>query len=752
MANKRAGKQSAIKRQQQSLHEVIESISGELALRPLLTRIVQHACELLDADRGTIGLVDEERGVIRTEAAYRMPPDELGAEMAPGQGLAGVVYETQQPLILNRYGNLDHALQTSLVEDAVIGLPIFWRERMVAFFGIGAAPPRSFSQEDVELLSILARHAAIAIDNANRYEAERQRTARLALIARLGQRMAARLEPEELFATTVEDLYLKLGYDHVSLFLLDAADPMSLVQRARASRWPRGEPVGYRQSIEIGILGAVARLRAPQLVNNVHQDPRYLAIPNSEGLQAEIAVPILLGDRLLGVLDVAGTGQFSQEDVTALQVVADQLAVAIDNVQMFSHTQRALTEAQLLYETSQRIGTAMDVSGVIEAYLAQVATRDRYACTIVLYEFDAAGRRVAVLIRGRWSPEEGFSLANVRLSYSRDALDPLLDAGQTVAISDVHSDVRVSPELRQIQKESGRPALALIPLIARRRRTGLVVLSYPAVHEWQENELQPYQVTAVQLAGAIDSRRQQRLLQERSRQVAVLEERQRLARELHDSVTQLIFSVTLIAQSIAPAWRRDPVEGEGRIKRLLEISQSALAEMRALLAELRPAEDQPVAAAAATPGLVRLQRDGLLVALCHYAAEIAGDSLKVDVDTAGYPAPDGASRLPMPLEETLYRIGQEALNNVVKHARARRVALNLLINEESALLTVSDDGRGFTFPEDVNGQTGRLGLQTMRERAEAAGGRLRLTSTSGAGTTVEITIPTGNSLLITDNR
>lgn len=133
-------------RQQESLRAIIESISSELELRPLLTRIVQHACELLDADRGTIGLVDEERQLVRTEAVHHMPPGELGAEMTSGVGLAGMVLQTQKPLVMNRYGELDTLLQPSLVQDAVIGLPIFWHGRMIGFFGIGVSPPRLFGE------------------------------------------------------------------------------------------------------------------------------------------------------------------------------------------------------------------------------------------------------------------------------------------------------------------------------------------------------------------------------------------------------------------------------------------------------------------------------------------------------------------------------------------------------------------------------------------------------------------------------
>lgn len=553
-----------------TFRQVIETISSELELRPLLTLIVRYACELLRADRGTIGLVDEACNVVRTEAAYRMPPDELGAEMPPGVGLAGQVYLTKQPVVLNHYGDLDQPTQAPLIRDAVIGLPIFWHGRMIGFFGIGAEPPRSFTESDVELLSLFARHAAIAIENAR----------------------------------------------------------------------------------------------------------------------------------------------------------------------LFASMENALAEKQLLYETSQRISTALDEDEVIAAYLQQVAARGRYACTIVLYEFDEAGVRTAVVVRGRWSPDEGLRLLAERLPYSRDSLDPLLDAGQTVASSNVHEDPRIPPGLRRIQAESKRPALALIPLMVRQRRIGLVVLSYPSVHQWPESALQPYQATAAQLATAIDSRRQQLLLYESGRQIAVLEERQRLARELHDSVTQLIFSTTLIAQSIAPAWRRDPAEGEKRVNRLLELSQAALAEMRALLFELRPAEEiiDRNGQERQLPGILLVEQSGLEAALRRQATELARDGLTLQLDVARY-QPQGVD-----VEKALYRIAQEAVNNVVKHAETREVELVLRSDDEAIHLAISDNGRGFA-PEPAGSRSGRFGLENMRQRAAELGGNLTIQSAPGQGTKVSVWLP-----------
>lgn len=173
-------------RQRDSLREVIEEISSQLELRPLLTSIVRHACELLDAHDGSIGLYDEAKDVFRIEAIYRMPTSEIGAEMRRGIGLAGLVLETRRPVVLARYDEVPQPTLPELAANAVLGMPIFWRDRLIGFFGIGARPPRKFSDHDVEALGLFGRHAAIAIENARLYERahqtavleERQRLAR----------------------------------------------------------------------------------------------------------------------------------------------------------------------------------------------------------------------------------------------------------------------------------------------------------------------------------------------------------------------------------------------------------------------------------------------------------------------------------------------------------------------------------------------------------------------------------------------
>jgi len=723
-------------RQQESLRLIIESISSELELRPLLTRIVQHACELLDADRGTIGLVDADQQRVRTEAVYRMPPGELGMEMPRGVGLAGRVLASQQPLILQTYGELDSPLQPDLVQDAVIGLPIFWRERMIGFFGIGAEPPRRFGQPDVELLTQLARHAAIAIENARLFAAEKRRAGRKATLNRIGKLIAATLDLDELLQTAVSAIDEELCYSNTAVLLLDRDNPDTLVLTARSGVYADNVKGPYSQPKFKGIIGAAAHSRRPVLIPDVRHDPRYIPIPGAHDIRAELAVPIVAGNRLLGVLNIETTDPLDREEASDLEIVADQLGVAITNAYLFEQTQRNLAETQLLYETSRRITASFDVDDVIEAYLQHVAVRGRYVSTVALYEFDEAGERTAVIVRGLWTPEEGLRLPRKRLPYGRDTLDDLLDAGQTVRIRDVHTDPRCNEMLRALQEESGRPALAMIPLIVRRQRIGLVILSYPAIYDWSESDLWPYQVTAAQLAVAIDTRRQQLLLLKSSQQVAVLQERQRLARELHDSVTQLIFSMTLIAQSVAPAWLRHPAEGEKRVNRLLELSQSALAEMRALLFELRSPDEPPLAAAGVrVSGITYLRQEGLAAALLRHIDSLQPEGPAISLDTAGY-KPQA-----LEVEVALFRMTQEALNNVVKHARAGRVTIRLMETEKGISLQIKDDGVGGVSEEENGRSPSGLGLRTMRERAEALHGRLTITSPPGEGTAVNVWLP-----------
>jgi signal transduction histidine kinase len=206
-------------------------------------------------------------------------------------------------------------------------------------------------------------------------------------------------------------------------------------------------------------------------------------------------------------------------------------------------------------------------------------------------------------------------------------------------------------------------------------------------------------------------------------QNATLLERQRLARELHDSVSQALFSMTLHARA---AQRHLETAGLGpgepaarEVERLRELTTGALAEMRALIFELRPGA---------------LAEEGLVAAVRKQAAALearTGTTVRVE-------APAERLELAPDVEEHLYRLVLEALNNALKHAEATVIEVDLHLEDGRLVVAVRDDGRGFDPKQD---HPGHLGLHTMRDRAGAVGGRLDLTSGPGKGTTVVAQVP-----------
>ncbi|HET7843158.1 MAG TPA: GAF domain-containing protein, partial [Xanthomonadales bacterium] len=333
MASDREAPPAALPDSLQVLSRVVEQISGALELDELLARMVEQACRLIGADDGTIGLHDPERQCIRTAAVYRMPPGELGAEMRAGEGLAGAVLAKGARVVCT-YGELAGITQPTLRDNHVVGLPIRWQDELVGFFGIGSSPPRRFSDADVALLELFARHAAVAIQNARRWRDERHRATRFALLARMGTIFQGSGPIEGRLQAAADAIHELLGYESVDIPLVDESDPQVLVVAIRGGAYKRAISQVDRIPVARGIMGAAVRERRAQLVNDVAADPRYVTPPNVEAPRAELAVPIVSGDRVLGVVNVEGSQPFDAFDRQILEIVADHLALALENARL----------------------------------------------------------------------------------------------------------------------------------------------------------------------------------------------------------------------------------------------------------------------------------------------------------------------------------------------------------------------------------------------------------------------------------
>ncbi|MER6348342.1 GAF domain-containing sensor histidine kinase [Streptomyces sp. NPDC001595] len=211
-------------------------------------------------------------------------------------------------------------------------------------------------------------------------------------------------------------------------------------------------------------------------------------------------------------------------------------------------------------------------------------------------------------------------------------------------------------------------------------------------------------------------------LYERSRELTIAEERSRLAHELHDAVSQKLFSLRLTAQAAAALVDRDPARAKGELQQVAALAAEAADELRAAVVELRPA-------ALDEDGLVATLRTQIQVLDRAHSARVSFDSC-------------GVRALPASQEEALLRVAQEALHNALRHSGGTRVDVALEKRGSGAVLRITDDGSGFD-PRQVRRAGRHLGLVSMRDRASGVGGRLTVESAPGKGTTIEMEVPGG---------
>ncbi|MGW3669327.1 GAF domain-containing sensor histidine kinase [Streptomyces sp. NPDC005141] len=211
-------------------------------------------------------------------------------------------------------------------------------------------------------------------------------------------------------------------------------------------------------------------------------------------------------------------------------------------------------------------------------------------------------------------------------------------------------------------------------------------------------------------------------LYERSRELTIAEERSRLAHELHDAVSQKLFSLRLTAQAAATLVDRDPSRAKGELQQVAALAAEATEELRAAVIELRPA-------ALDEDGLVATLRTQIQVLDRAHSARVTFSS-------------NGVRALPASQEEAMLRVAQEALHNALRHSGATRVGVTLVRRGPGAVLRVTDDGSGFE-PTAIRSAGRHLGLVSMRDRASGVGGTLTVESAPGKGTMIEMEVPGG---------
>ncbi|MFL7807981.1 MAG: PAS domain S-box protein [Anaerolineae bacterium] len=368
-------------------------------------------------------------------------------------------------------------------------------------------------------------------------------------------------------------------------------------------------------------------------------------------------------------------------------------------------------EQSTLLEISQTLASALELQPALILDQLRVIVEYTHAGLFVLED----SALVALAMRGP-SPLEQAVPFRVRLDGA-ETLAALFNGHRPIRIADVWSADPTARFLRSLLNDQAAALLVgvyawmWVPLAVKGRIIGGMGIAHAERDYFTAHHADLALTVANQAAITLVNAE----LYERARTLAALHERQRLAQNLHDAVNQSLFSVGLIAEVLPRLWERDPDEGRRSLEDLRRLTRGALAEMRALLAELRPS----------------ILTDTDLGDLLHQLGSAFTGRTNIPVTVTA----SGQGNLPGEVQVAFYRVCQEGLSNIAKHTEASRVAIRLLYGPSEVELYLSDDGCGFN-PAHVS--PGRSGLSMMRERAQAVGASLSIVSQPGQGT--EITI------------
>ena len=464
-----------------------------------------------------------------------------------------------------------------------------------------------------------------------------------------------------------------------------------------------------------GILGVLIREAAPLRLHDLARDPRSVGFPPGHPVMTTfLGVPIALRGVAYGNLyltEKEGGEDFTEEDEEAVVMLGSQAAVAIENARLYESATRWSAQLESLNEVMNVLVTEFDLTRLLQ--LIATRLRDLLGARTVTIALPHGGAARIEAAAGEDAEEYvGMQLAR------RSKTMRVLERRRSERVDSVLDDPEVDHESA---RRLGAATSLYVPLAVHGAAMGVI-----AAHDKQgpdprftDDDVRIAEIFAGRAAVAVEL--SQRVARDALQRVVTAQEleRRRLARELHDETGQALTSNLLTQSGHEEA--HDERELRAAIAEVRELVRSTLQDVRQLAVELRP----------------KVLDDFGLVAALERLTQSFGEQTGISVHFQQL-LPPPAGRLPPEVETALYRIVQESLTNIVKHARATSVSVVLTRKDDSVSVVVEDDGVGF---EPGREPDGGIGLAGMRERVALLGGRLAIESRPGAGTTFVAEVP-----------
>jgi two-component system NarL family sensor kinase len=606
---------------------------------------------------------------------------------------------------------------------AWLGVPIVSGNKAIGIITV-ATNRGTFDRDDSEILAAIARQAGVAIENARLFHEQLVQAQQLRAINDLSRAVATIREPWPLLDRAAELIRELFGYSLVAIFVAQPDDDR-LVLRAQVGMGQPGSMYGLTLRIgQQGIIGHAAATGEVILVNDVLNDSRYISIDETAHIRSEIAVPLLRDDRLLGVLDVesAMTNAFDQRDVELLKTAADQLAIALENADLLYQESKRRSEMAIVMRATQAANSTLVLDHVLQHVAEGIADAVGLP-SCVIYLFDDEGDR---LLPSAYVAREGSLLDTSRI---HDLL-PVQDATQLLQfVRDSGSDA-CSIDLQccdggvDLSQVLNASAVLAVPFVVKGRLLGVALVpAHEPGYQFASHQLRIAYGVASAAALALENAR----LYARSHTLGMAEERIRVARDIHDGMAQGLTAIALQLEAAEQMLRSKPDKAQAKIARALELARTNLEEARRSVLDLRASALEELTLSEALQRRMQQFNDE------HREQGLTGACMT-----------QLRGRLSSRVELSLFRVFEEALDNISRHSGASRVTATLNRDNGSVTLTVSDNGRGFDAIKALAGgpEHEGFGLVAIRERIRLLHGAFSIVSPpDGSGTTLQVVVP-----------
>jgi len=724
------------------LLEVSKSVASTLDLDVLFSLTLDQIAEVVPFTGGSVLVLEGETLVTqyaRTDLAIDAP-SASDLQRFPVEGLRYSLSELlrgQPVVVANIRGETAFArdfrwmagerLETTFAGTVSwMALPMVHKGRFIGLLAVSSDKEGAFNDRYASLGLAVANQAAIAIENARLFAETERRASEMTALSRIATSLDLEQSLEGTLNSVAQRVVESTNAVASSLSTIDDEGNLAI---GGSHGLPDGALDAVDEAIRLG--GARPNQRAlasqtPVIIRGVRaeaaaspQYKRFSDLIRDEEWDTLVIVPMRYGDRDLGTLETYYRAEETpdEREIALIGAMARQAATAIENAVLFAQTEKRVRQLEALTLIASSFSLELSMSELIDRMSEQIvrATTARAAGVTILEEPGGTLRMV-----GASGVPDGFaeameaSFRNGGGSTARRAMLEQRTIYQENLRTERLADPRYSPAQGYLSLANWDSTL-LTPIAYGNRSLGVLMLGYPLGADPDAEERAFVEAIADQTALVIENAR---LFQQAS-SAAALEERQKLARELHDSVSQALYGIALGARTArrrlgddAPANIAEPLDY------VLSLAEAGLTEMRALIFELRPES---------------IATEGLVAAIGRQvAATQARYGIQVNADLCAEP------EIALDVKEALYRIAQESMHNTVKHARAKTINMKMVREPNSLRLEIDDDGQGF----DPDGEfPGHLGLRSMKERARGVGATLDIESKPGRGTTVKVIAP-----------